>query len=398
MPAASFQPLIPDGTALAPLLARAAALISESHRLESPAGWLGGALRPLLRSMNSYYTNKIEGQHTRPADIERALRHQFDADKKQARRQRLALAHIEAEAELENALPTSRAALYDPEFVCHIHAELYRRLPAPERVTDDGAMITPGALRESQVTAGQHLAPAAREVPAFLHIWQERYAELPGLEQALVGAACAHHRLLWVHPFPDGNGRTARLHTHLVLTQLGLTHGLWSPLRGIAREQEGYYARLNNADLPRRNDLDGRGTLTQEGLVAFADWLLERCIDQACFMRDLLALDALKVRLHELLLSLSARPWSLGSESSVIKVDALEALHYVAVFGPLERARFLAMTGLPERTARRVLASLLHFGVLKAETSRAPVAFAIPLASLRFLFPRLWPEAETDSE
>lgn len=199
-------------------------------------------------------------------------------------------------------------------------------------------------------------------------------------------------------PFPDGNGRTARLHTHLLLTQLGLTHGLWSPLRGIARKHEQYYARLNNADLPRRNDLDGRGALSQEGLVAFADWLIELCTDQATFMRDLLGLGSLKERLHELLLSLSVRPWPLGSEASLIKVEALEAVHYVAVFGPLERARFLAMTGLPARTARRVLASLLHYGLLKAETSRAPVTFSIPLASLRFLFPRLWPEAAADTE
>jgi Fic family protein len=346
--------------------------------------------------MNSYYTNKIEGQHTRPADVERALRQEFVADKKQARRQRLALAHIAAEAKLEQAPPDSAAELYSTEFVQRIHAEIYERIPARERVADDGAKIVPGALRQGSVAAGRHLAPPASEVPELLRVWGERYAALPGREQPLVGAACAHHRLLWVHPFPDGNGRAARLHTHLVLTALGLTHGLWSPLRGMAREQETYYARLNNADLPRRNALDGRGALSQEELLAFAQWLLELCIDQARFMRGLLALDSLKGRLRELLLSLDAQPWSLGSEVSVVKVDALEALHYVAVFGPLERGRFMAMTGLPERTARRVLASLLHYGILTADTSRAPVAFAVPLRSLRFVFPRLWPEAEAD--
>jgi len=98
----------------------------------------------------------------------------------------------------------------------------------------------------------------------------------------------------------------------------------------------------------------------------------------------------------ELLFSLAARPWSIGSESSVVKVEALEALHYTAIAGPIERARFMAMTGLAPRVARRTLSSLLHFGVLKAATSRAPVAFAVPLESLRFLFPRLWPEAEAD--
>jgi Fic family protein len=393
---ASFEPLLPEARARAPLLAQAAELIAEAHRLQSAAGHLAFALRPLLRSMNSYYTNKIEGQHTRPRDIEQALRHVFDADHKQARRQRLALAHIEAEAALESALPSSPAELYAPELVQRIHAELYQRIPPNERVTDDGEKIAPGAFRRGLVTAGQHLAPVAAEIPALLRAWQGRYAALAGLEQPLVGALCAHHRLLWVHPFPDGNGRTARLHTHLRLTALGLTQGLWSPLRGMARDREGYYARLSNADLPRRNDRDGRGALSQEGLVAFAQWLLELCIDQARFMRGLLALDSLKVRLRELLASLDARPWSIGSEGSVIKIEALEALHYVAVLGPLERGRFMAMTGLPERTARRVLASLLHYGVLRAETSRAKVEFAIPLRSLRFLFPRLWPEAEAD--
>jgi chromosome segregation and condensation protein ScpB len=78
----------------------------------------------------------------------------------------------------------------------------------------------------------------------------------------------------------------------------------------------------------------------------------------------------------------------------VVKLEALEALHYVALSGPLERGRFPAITGLPPRTARRVLASLLAFGLLLEESPRSPVRFGVPLASLRFLFPKLWPEAE----
>lgn len=54
------------------------------------------------------------------------------------------------------------------------------------------------------------------------------------------------------------------------------------------------------------------------------------------------------------------------------------------------------MTGLGERTGRRLLASLLDYGVLAAESPRAPVGFALPLQSLRFLFPGLWPEAEVE--
>ena len=391
----SFQPLLPEAAARKPLLERAEALVAEGHRLEASAGGLTGGLGGLLRSMNSYYSNRIEGQQTRPLDIERALAKQYDANRAQAKKQRLAVAHIEAEMALEATLP-ERERLYEPEFVRRIHAELYERLPANDRVSETHARIEPGTYRASDVTAGQHLAPPHGQIPALLATWQAAYAPLAGLEQAVMAVACAHHRLLWVHPFLDGNGRTARLHTHLLLSALGLTHGLWSPLRGMARDQEGYYARLNNADLQRRNDLDGRGPLSQEELVAFAIWLLDLCIDQARFMRGLLGLEQFKARLADLLRWLGAHPWPVGREPSVVKLDALEALHYVALSGPVERARFLAMTGLPDRTARRVLASLLDFGVLLAPTSRASVTFAVPLRSLRFLFPRLWPEAEAD--
>src|SRR5258708_7180166 len=116
MSAAALQPLLPSDRALAPLLEQAAVLIGAGYRLESAAGNLRASLRPLLRAMNSYYTNKIEGQQTRPADIERALHHQFDANRKEAQKQRLALAHIETEEELEGALPATRSELYAPAF------------------------------------------------------------------------------------------------------------------------------------------------------------------------------------------------------------------------------------------------------------------------------------------
>jgi len=157
-----------------------------------------------------------------------------------------------------------------------------------------------------------------------------------------------------------------------VLTALGQTQGLWSPLRGMARQQEAYYARLNNADLPKRNDsrrprpaIAGRARRIRQlaagsvpGSGQFhARPVVTRCLQGAATRAPTFARCA---------------PWSIGSESSVVKVEALEALHYTAISGSIERARFMAMTGLAPRVARRVLSSLLHFGVLKAATSRAP--------------------------
>jgi Fic family protein len=229
-----------------------------------------------------------------------------------------------------------------------------------------------------------------------MEAWVERYRKLAGTQALLIGTACSHHRLTWIHPFIDGNGRAARLHTHVVLHAMGLTQGLWSPMRGLARTQEQYFARLNNADLPRRNDVDGRGPLSQEELVEFARYFLQNCLDQVRFMGQRLDLASLKNRLKVLLVNLAGKPWQIGSEKSIVKLEALEALHYVAMAGPIERSRFVAITGLGERTGRRVMASLIDFGVLTADSPRGPLKFAVPLRSLRFLFPNLWPEAETD--
>jgi Fic family protein len=393
-----YQPLFPEERVLAPLRDLSAQVIEECHRLTGHGvAPLAMALQPKLRAMNSYYTNRIEGQHTHPVDIERAIRKDFDADVAIARKQRLAVAHIELEEDLErDVIGASPVSLFSVALVFDIHKRLYEKLPDTDRVTDQGEPVVPGQYRRKDVKAGRHVAPAWQEVEGLMDGWAAYYGTLPGKETLLIGAACSHQRLAWVHPFIDGNGRTARLHTHLVLHAMGLTQGLWSPMRGLARTGEQYYARLNNADMVRRNDLDGRGPLSQEELVAFARYFLEACLDQVNFMRGRLDIQTLKGRLKTFLLSLQASPWKIGSEKSVIKLEALEPLHYVAMTGPLDRSRFTAMLGIEDRTARRILSSLLDYGILKAATPRAPVEFAIPLKSLSLLFPNLWPEVETD--
>jgi Fic family protein len=282
-----FQPLFPEERVLGTLHELAAQLITACHTLRGQAGQpIVRALRPKLRAMNSYYTNKIEGQHTRPAEIERAIQKHFNADAALARKQRVAVAHIKVEEQLEGKfVRTPPGEVFSPQAVCEIHNLLDSKLPEGDRVTDEGEPIVPGKYRTRDVVAGRHKPPSWTDVDGLLGAWAERYRELAGTEALLIGAACSHHRLAWIHPFMEGNGRAARLHTHLVLHALGLTQGLWSPMRGLARTQEQYFARLSNADLPRRNDLDGRGSLSQEELVAFARYFLDICLDHAFHAR-----------------------------------------------------------------------------------------------------------------
>ncbi|HWI10201.1 MAG TPA: Fic family protein [Burkholderiaceae bacterium] len=374
-------------------------LLAKAHELARTATQLAGLplareLRTLLRGMNSYYTNRIEGQHTRPHEIEQALRRDFSHDKNLAARQRLAVAHIEAEAAIEARYADDAGAtrLYSVDAVQDLHRELFARLPATDLVTPEGEPIVPGQLRLRDVRVGEHVAPTHASLAAFLQRWAKFYRGVRRGEAALVALAAAHQRLGWVHPFIDGNGRVMRLHTHAVLSALGYTNGLWSPLRGFARSTERYYALLAAADAPRHGDLDGRGNLSERALVAWVDYVLDVCLDQVRFMTKLLDLGAMERRIAACL------AFEEETLRSGVRREALRPLHYLFLTGgELERGEFKRMMGLGDRTAVTALTALVKRGLLKSDTSQGKLRFGIPLHALRFYFPALWPEAEADA-
>jgi Fic family protein len=387
-----FEPLLPSSLKQEPLL-------SKAHDLARGATQLAGlpvapALRGLLRGMNSYYTNRIEGQHTRPLEIEQALARIFSGNADLAARQRLALAHIEAEAEVEKRYVGDEGAcqLYSVAAVCDLHRELFSRLPAEDLLAAEGEPIEPGGLRGREVQVGQHVAPTFKSLPGLLGRWGEFYGGIRRGEAALLALAAAHQRLGWIHPFVDGNGRVMRLHTHAVLSALGYTNGLWSPLRGFARNVDQYYLRLAEADMPRKGDLDGRGNLSEEGLVAWIDYVLDICLDQVRFMGGLLDISAMERRIAACLI------FEEETLRSGVRRESLRPLHYLFLSGgELERGEFKTMTGLGQRTAGSALAALLERGLLKSDTPQGKVRFGLPLHALRFYFPALWPEAEADA-
>jgi len=387
-----FEPLLPAPAKQEPLLAKAHDLARSATQLAGLP--VAGELRGLLRGMNSYYTNRIEGQHTRPLEIEQALASNFSANEELAARQRLAIAHIDAEAAIEQRYSGESGArqLYAAAAVRDIHRELFSRLPPEDLVTGEGEPVVPGELRQREVQVGRHVAPAHGSVPALLERWGQCYGAIRRGEAALLALAAAHQRLGWVHPFIDGNGRVMRLHSHAVLSALGYTNGLWSPLRGFARSVDQYYARLADADSPRRGDLDGRGNLSEQCLVAWIDYVLDVCLDQVKFMGGLLDISAMERRIAACL------TFEEESQRSGVRREALRPLHYLFLTGgELERGEFKIMTGLGERTAVSALSALIRRGLLKSDTPQGKVRFALPLHALRFYFPSLWPEAEADA-
>jgi Fic family protein len=386
--------LIPEGSRFRGELTDLAvelAARSAGFRRSLPVGIIA-ALADLVRSMNCYYSNLIEGHDTHPIDIERALKNDYSADPRKRNLQLEAKAHIELQRWIDGGGLRGRATTIAG--IREIHRRFGEMLPdellwveSPE--SGERIKMVPGELRKRDVKVGQHVPISPGALTSFLERFESVYGNL-GRTDSILAAAAAHHRFLWIHPFLDGNGRVARLMLHAMLLEALDTGAVWSAARGLARKVVDYKRGLAECDLPRRNDLDGRGNLSEEALSRFTRFFLEICLDQIGFMEELVEPERLRTRIllwAEEEIRLNALPAKAGS--------VLEALLYR---GELPRGDVGSMLGTTDRHARRIVAALMAKNVLVSESARAPLRLAFPAALASRWMPGLFPErAEVSS-
>jgi Fic family protein len=344
------------------------------------------SLADLVRAMNCYYSNLIEGHDTHPVDIERALKGDYSNEQKKRDLQLEAKAHIAVQQWIDNGGPKGRAVAADA--IKEIHRRFCDLLPedllwVEDPATKEKIKVIPGELRHRDVAVGRHIPISAPAVPRFLARFEEVYSRL-GKADTILSAAAAHHRLAWIHPFLDGNGRVARLVSHATLLEALDTGAVWSIARGLARNVDAYKGHLAACDQVRRNDLDGRGHLSEENLAEFTKFFLTICIDQVAFMEGLMRPDQLRARIllwAEEEIRLNKLPPKSGA--------VLEALLYR---GELPRGDAASIVGTGDRQARRVVSALIEQGVLTSESTRAPLRLAFPAALASRWMPGLFPE------
>jgi Fic family protein len=392
-PVASMEPLLigEDSRHRAALTDLAVDLAAKSagFRRSLPQGLLV-ALADLVRSMNCYYSNLIEGHDTHPVDIERALKNDYSADPKKRDLQLEAKAHIAVQRWIDEGNFTGRAIT--AEGIREMHRRFCEHLPddmlwVEEPDTKERIRVVPGELRQRDVRVDRHIPISPGAVPRFLEHFEKVYGRV-GKTDAILAAAAAHHRLLWIHPFLDGNGRVTRLMSHAVLLEALDTGAVWSVARGLARSNNIYKEHLSQCDLPRRNDLDGRGNLSEEALAAFTRFFLETCIDQVTFMESLMQPDRLRARIL-LWAEEEARLDLLPPKASAV----LEAILYR---GELPRGDVAGLLGQTPRHARRLISELLKRGVLTSKGPRDPLLLAFPAALASRWMPGLFPEHTTN--
>ena len=345
------------------------------------------SLADLVRAMNCYYSNLIEGHDTHPVDIERALRNDYSQDARRRDLQLEARAHITVQKWIDGGGLKGGLAL-KAEGICEIHRRFCELLPedllwVEDPVTKEKLRLVPGELRKRDVRVGYHIPVSPGALPRFLERFAQVYGNL-GKTESIISTSAAHHRLLWIHPFIDGNGRVARLMSHATMLDMLDTGAVWSVARGLARNVQDYKTLLNNCDLPRRNDLDGRGTLSEEALAEFTRFFLTVCIDQVDFMESLVQPDRLRTRIL-LWAEEEIRLGHLPPKSGGI----LEAVLYR---GELPRGDADAVLGTSERQARRIVSALLDKEVLASESPRAPLRLAFPATLASRWMPGLFPE------
>ncbi|HYF52318.1 MAG TPA: Fic family protein [Planctomycetota bacterium] len=353
---------------------------------------LGGGLHPLtqqsiasiLYNMNSYYSNLIEGHQTRPRDIERALQNRLSKDQGVRTLQLEARAHIEVHKAMERRLHSEpELKISGSEFLRWLHREFYSRMQpdAGERASLHSPANVAGSFREQDVEVGLHIPPRWESLPAFMQRFEEVYSleNFANIER-IIAAAAAHHRLTWIHPFIDGNGRVTRLFTQAYLIRCGVSgHGLWTISRGLARHRDRYFALLQSADVPRQGDYDGRGNLSERALSSFCEAFLEIALDQITFMRDSLRLDNLGAATKRYVAERRLHPRS-------------ERLLTTLLFqGSLSRGDAGELLGFRPVRARHYLKQMLVDGVLRSSSPKGPLQLNFPTHVAEVLFPRLFP-------
>lgn len=379
-------------------------LIELAMKVYANAAELTGMVHPLtraeisrlLRHINSYYSNRIEGESTTPVDIERAVKKEYSTNEEKKRLQLLSVAHIEVQKLIDARFESGEdLTVCSAEFICWLHKEFYERVPEsflsihhPDR--NESVIMVPGELRTENVRIGNHIPPKWESVSDFLKRFEKVYASnLVVGHERLIAAAASHHRLMWIHPFLDGNGRVIRLFTYAFMRKIGIeSHGLWTLSRGFARRSEDYKMMLAYADSMRQGDYDGRGNLSEKTLTEFTTFFFEIADDQILFMKKLLALDGLHARIESY-----ANRRSEGGfpDEEILRPEAKYVLTEVMMRGEINRGEVPRLIGLGERTATALIRQLLMEELVTSESHRAPLRFHIPAKVVGYYFPDLYP-------
>lgn len=208
---------------------------SKVRRLMSiPKG--NSALRRVMEETyyhHIYHTVAIEGNTLTLSEIRHIIETRYAVPGKSLQEQNEAIG-VDAAMKYINTTLLSRTGLMTIGNILEIH----------RRVLGYVDPVEAGRLRTNQVFVGHHIPPHPRDLERHMDelvqwLNSEEALQLHPVEYA----ALAHYKLVYIHPFVDGNGRTARLLMNLVLMQ-----ARYPPITIRKEQRAEYYAVLDTAN------------------------------------------------------------------------------------------------------------------------------------------------------
>lgn len=219
------------------------------------------SLRETARLAATHYSTQIEGNRLTRAQVEEALAGAHfpgrERDEAEVRNYYRALEHVETLA--------AEPGRISEDDLRRIHG-----LVMYGRATVSGYREGQNVIRDSRTGGIVYLPPEAHDVPglmAALVEWINNQLESRELPAPIV-AAVAHYQYATIHPYYDGNGRTARLLTTLILHRSGYgLKGIYSLEEHYVRDLRGYYAALTVG--PSHNYYLGRAEAEITGFIDY---------------------------------------------------------------------------------------------------------------------------------
>lgn len=326
------------------------------------------ALADFFRPMNSYYSNKIEGHDTHPIDIAKALNNNLSDDDKKRDLQLEAHAHIKLHEEIAKEIRLTPSLIpTSTQYIKSIHKRFYQHLPDEFKQSPwkDGTVkcVIPGEFRADEVEVGRHVGPYSKKVPIFMDNFQDFYnpksSDNKSRIKRIISIAAAHHRLAWIHPFLDGNGRVIRLVSDASFISEKIdADGLWSISRGLSRNSDEYKRMLASADRLKINNYDGRGNLSNKYLEEFCRFFLMTAIDQVEFMSKMLNTDAIQNNIREFVDHMVIK--------KILKPESVHILIDVFLKGKINKADAMRITNTSDKTLKAMVDKLIVRGLLRS--------------------------------
>lgn len=246
---ANYRRYTPEATELLMRISDALGSIRGARVLPAVAD----QLRASARAGTVHYSNLIEGNELPFVEAERAARGELPADTKG----KIELVNYVAALDLIDDRLASGGIEMTPEFLKELHAVTTKGIGRPQsqnfKPHHEGEWRDGRALVVDHITQQVlHEGPPHDQVPGLMDAmfgWLRTKLDA-GTEPAFVLAGVMHYGITDVHPFADGNGRTARLFQTALLMSLGALPGrMFSFERYYAEDRSAYYAALRSVRL-----------------------------------------------------------------------------------------------------------------------------------------------------